>query len=78
MTLPHRSPSEDMRTDEGRLTPRTIASYWRVTWRRLTAVFEPPLLVLMVGIVAYQGTARIASARADFRRSPPSPTPPIS
>ncbi len=69
MTLPHRSPTDDTRTDTARPTPRSISSYWRVTWRRLTAVFGPPLLVLMVGIVAYLGTVKIASTRSDFRRS---------
>jgi PAS domain S-box-containing protein len=69
MTLPNRSPSVDKRTAVARLTPRSIFSYWRLTWRRLIAVFGPPLLVLIVGIVAHQGTTRIVAARADGRRS---------
>ena len=52
-----------------RLTPRSIFSYWRLTWRRLIAVFGPPLLVLIVGIVAHEGTMKITSTRADGRRS---------
>ncbi|MEO7039602.1 MAG: PAS domain-containing protein [Gemmatimonadaceae bacterium] len=69
MILPHRSPSEDKRSAVARLSPRSIFSYWRLTWRRLTAVFGPPLLVLLVGIVAHQGTSKITSARQDGRRS---------
>jgi PAS domain S-box-containing protein len=69
MTLPNRAPSEEKRTAAARLTPRSIFSYWRLTWRRLTAVFGPPLLVLMVGIVAYQGTSKIVSTRIEGRRS---------
>ena len=69
MTLPNRSPSVEKRSAAARLTPRSIFSYWRLTWRRLTAVFGPPLLVLLVGIVAHEGTAKIASTRADGRRS---------
>jgi len=55
MTLPHRS--------------RSIFSYWRLTWRRLIAVFGPPLLVLLVGLIAYGGSSHIATARADVERS---------
>ena len=69
MTLPNRSPSEEKRTAAARLFPRSIFSYWRLTWRRLTAIFGPPLLVLMVGIVAYQGTSKIASTGIEGRRS---------
>lgn len=69
MTLPNRSRTADMRTAVARLSPRSIFSYWRLTWRRLTAVFGPPILVLLVGIVAHQGTSRIAQARQDGRRS---------
>ena len=69
MTQPHRSQSDDKRSAVARLTPRSIFSYWRLTWRRLTAVFGPPLLVLIVGIVALQGTLKITEARADGRRS---------
>ncbi len=69
MTLPNRSPSVDKRTAVARLTPRSIFSYWRLTWRRLSAVFGPPLLVLIVGVVAHEGTSKIAATRADGRRS---------
>jgi len=69
MTLPNRSPSEEKRLAAARLSPRSIFSYWRLTWRRLTAVFGPPLLVLMVGIVAYLGTSKIVSTRIEGRRS---------
>jgi PAS domain S-box-containing protein len=69
MTLPNRSPSVEKKSAAARLTPRSIFSYWRLTWRRLTAVFGPPLLVLIVGIVAHEGTTRIATTRADGRRS---------
>ncbi len=69
MTLLNRSPSEEKRMAAARLSPRSIFSYWRLTWRRLTAVFGPPLLVLMVGIVAYQGTSKIVSTRIEGRRS---------
>jgi PAS domain S-box-containing protein len=69
MTQPNRSRSAEKRTAVARLTPRSIFSYWRLTWRRLTAVFGPPLLVLIVGIVAHEGTSKIAATRADSRRS---------
>jgi PAS domain S-box-containing protein len=69
MTLPNRSPSEAKRSAAGRLTPRSLFSYWRLTWRRLIAVFGPPLLVLTVGIVALHGTSRIVATRADGRHS---------
>jgi len=69
MTLPNRSRSQEQRSAVARLTPRSIFSYWRLTWRRLTAVFGPPLLVLIVGIVARQGTSKITESRADGRRS---------
>src|SRR6478672_1222609 len=68
MTLPNRSPQDESRTAE-RATPRSIFSYWRLTWRRLTAVFGPPLLVAIVGIVAHNRTDRIISSRADARRA---------
>ncbi|MDQ2768763.1 MAG: PAS domain-containing protein, partial [Gemmatimonadota bacterium] len=69
MTLPNRSRSDENRSAVARLTPRSIFSYWRLTWHRLTAVFGPPLLVLIVGVVAHHGTVRITEARADGRRS---------
>jgi PAS domain S-box-containing protein len=69
MTLPNRTPAVQRRTAAARLIPRSIFSYWRLTWRRLTAVFGPPLLVLAVGIIAYGGTTRIAAARAEGQRS---------
>ena len=69
MTQPNRSRSEEKRPAVARLTPRSIFSYWKITWRRLTAVFGPPLLVLIVGIVAHEGTSNIATTRADGRRS---------
>ena len=69
MTQPNRSRSSEQRSAVARLTPRSIFSYWRLTWRRLTAVFGPPLLVLIVGIVARQGTSKITESRADGRRS---------
>ena len=69
MTQPIRSQPHDKRSAVGRLTPRSIFSYWQLTWRRLTAVFGPPLLVLIVGIVARQGTSKITETRADGRRS---------
>jgi len=69
MTLPNRSRSSEQRSAVARLTPRSIFSYWRITWRRLTAVFGPPLLVLFIGIVARQGTSKITETRADGRRS---------
>ena len=69
MTDPNRSRSTDMRSAVARLTPRSIFSYWKLTWRRLTAVFGPPLLVALVGIVAHDGTSNIAATRADGRRS---------
>jgi PAS domain S-box-containing protein len=69
MPLPNRSRSPEQRSAVARLTPRSIFSYWRLTWRRLTAVFGPPLLVLIVGIVARQGTSKITESRADGRRS---------
>jgi PAS domain S-box-containing protein len=69
MTEPNRSRSQDKRSAVERLTPRSIFSYWKLTWRRLIAVFGPPLLVLLVGIVAHQGTSKITAARADGRRS---------
>ena len=58
-----RSPEARKRTVAARLTPRSIFSYWRLTWRRLTAVFGPPLLVLVVGLIAYTASARTSSAR---------------
>jgi PAS domain S-box-containing protein len=67
--VPHRSPHVVKRTDASGLTPRSIFSYWRLTWRRLTAVFGPPLLVAIVGIVAHNRTDRIISSRADARRA---------
>ncbi len=69
MTHPTGSPSEEKRTDITRLIPRSIFSYWRLTWRRLTAVFGPPLVVLIVGVAAYEGTSRIATSRAESRQS---------
>jgi PAS domain S-box-containing protein len=69
MTPPNRSRSDEQRSAVARLTPRSIFSYWRLTWRRLTAVFGPPLLVLIVGIVARHGTTKITESRADGRRS---------
>jgi PAS domain S-box-containing protein len=69
MVLPTRTPAADARAALARLTPRSIFSYWRITWRRLTAVFGPPLLVLIVGFVAYRGTTRIVSARLDIVHS---------
>ena len=65
MTEPNRSRSQDKRSAVERLTPRSIFSYWKLTWRRLIAVFGPPVLVLLVGIVAHQGTSKITAARAD-------------
>ena len=69
MTVPPRSPRDEKRTAVTGLTPRSIFSYWRLTWRRLTAVFGPPLLVAFVGIVAHNRTDRIVSSRVDARRS---------
>ena len=69
MTLPNRSPSEEKRSAVARITPRSIFSYWRLTWRRLIAVFGPPLLVLGVGIAAYEGTSRIATSRSEGRQA---------
>ena len=69
MTLPNRSPENTTRTAVARLAPRSLFSYWRLTWRRLIAVFGPPLLVAIVGIVATNRTTRIVSSRLDFRRS---------
>ena len=67
--MPHRPPHDEKRTDVSGLTPRSIFSYWRLTWRRLTAVFGPPLLVAIVGIVAHDRTNMIVSSRADARRA---------
>src|SRR6185312_2997986 len=64
-----RSPNDEKRTAVTGLTPRSIFSYWRLTWRRLTAVFGAPLLVVIVGIVAHNRTDRIVTSRLDFRRS---------
>ena len=55
--------------DPARLSPRSIFSYWRLTWRRLIAVFGPPLLVLIVGVIAYGGATHIAGARAEVQHS---------
>ena len=52
-----------------RLTSRSLFSYWRLTWRRLTAVFGPPLLVLTVGLIAHGGTSRIVATRDEDQRS---------
>jgi PAS domain S-box-containing protein len=51
------------------LTPRSLFSYWRLTWRRLIAVFGPPLLVAIVGIIAHNRADRIVSSRVDARRA---------
>ena len=69
MTLPHRSPDVRKRMLAAPITPRSIFSYWKITWRRLLAVFGAPLLVLLIGVIAYGGTSRIAAARADVVRS---------
>ncbi|HMA02545.1 MAG TPA: PAS domain-containing protein [Gemmatimonadaceae bacterium] len=68
MTLLNRSPQDETRTAE-RAAPRSIFSYWRLTGRRLTAVFGPPILVAIVGIVAHNRAEKIVSSRLDFRRS---------
>jgi len=60
---------DEKRTAVTGLTPRSIFSYWRLTWRRLTAVFGAPLLVVIVGIIAHNRTDRIVTSRLDFRRS---------
>jgi PAS domain S-box-containing protein len=67
--LPDAPPETRTRTDAARVTPRSIFSYWRLTWRRLTAVFGPPLLVLIVGVIAYGGTTHIAGARSEVQQS---------
>ncbi|MBA2685999.1 MAG: PAS domain-containing protein [Gemmatimonadaceae bacterium] len=69
MTLPNRSPSQEKRTAVAGLTPRSLFSYWRLTWRHLTAVFGPPLVVLVVGVAAYEGTARLVASRIEGRQS---------
>jgi PAS domain S-box-containing protein len=68
MTLLNRSPHDETRTAE-RANPRSIFSYWRLTGRRLTAVFGPPILVAIVGFVAHNRAEKIVSSRLDFRRS---------
>jgi PAS domain S-box-containing protein len=69
MTLPNRSPQDEMRPAAARLVPRSIFSYWRLTGRRLLAVFGPPLLVAIVGIIAHNRTMKIVSARLEARQS---------
>ncbi|MEP7066083.1 MAG: PAS domain-containing protein [Gemmatimonadota bacterium] len=69
MTQPNRSPQEEKRTAVTRLTRRSLFSYWEITGRRLAAVFGPPLLVAIVGIIATNRTTKIVSSRLDFRRA---------
>ena len=69
MTVAHRSPHDEKRMAVTGITPRSIFSYWRLTWRRLTAVFGPPLLVAIVGIIAHNRADRIVASRLDARRA---------
>ena len=69
MALHRPSPHSKTRTSAERAARRSIFSRWRLTGRRLTAVFGPPLLVAIVGIIAHNRTAKIVSTRLDYRRS---------
>jgi PAS domain S-box-containing protein len=69
MPLANGSSHDEKRTAVERIAPRSIFSHWRLTGRRLLAVFGPPLLVVIVGIVAHNRTGKIVSSRLDFRRS---------